>query len=145
MSSEGLDASPWIITGGISDSDVRENSAVLVFPESTAEALFDKVRLASGAEFWCDLALEIGVCSEIDVPEGYPLFPGSESVCACMVPSELTSICVLTGIDSPFNSSFPKDVRISGMSVPPDNELPCVSALEDAESLRALLDVIEIC
>jgi hypothetical protein len=145
MSSEGLDASPWIITGGITDSDVREHSAVLVFPESIAEALFGKVRSATGAEFWCDLALEIGVCSEIDVSGGYPLFLGSESVCACMVPSELTSIFALTGIDSHFNSSFLEDVRISGMSVPPDDELPCVSALEDAESLRALLDVIEIC
>jgi hypothetical protein len=113
-----------MITGGITDSDiVRENSAVLVFPESIAEALFDKVRLVSGVEFLCDLALEVGVCGELDSPQGYPLCVDSEPVCACVVLSELICTSALLS-----NSSFLNDVKISGISVR-------LCTLEDAASL----------
>lgn len=146
MSSEDLDASPWMITGGITDSDiVCEHSVVLVSPEFIAEALFDKVRLASGAEFVCDLALDFGVCCELVSPEGYSLCAGSEPVFACMVLSELICTTELTGRDSLSNSSFLEDVKTSGISVLEDDKFPCLCALEDVESLTILLEVIEIC
>jgi hypothetical protein len=135
-----------MITGGITDSDiVFENFVVLVFPEFIAEALFDKVRLTSEAEFLCDLALEFDVCCELDSPEGYPLCAGSEPVCSCMVLSELICTSELTGTDSPSNSSFLKDVKISGTSVLEDDKFSCLCTLEDAESVRILLEVTEIC
>jgi hypothetical protein len=134
-----------MITGGTTDSDtVCENSVVLVSPEFITEALFDKVRLASGAEFLCDLALEFDVCCELDSPEEYSLCAGSEPICACMVLSELICTPELTGRDSPFNSSF-LEVKISGMSVLEDDKFPCLCALEDDASVRFLLDVPEIC
>jgi hypothetical protein len=69
-----------MITGGITDSDFEpESSAILVFPESSVEALFGKDWLASGTDILSDLALEVGVCCELDIPEGHPLFAGSES------------------------------------------------------------------
>jgi hypothetical protein len=134
-----------MITGGNTDSDiVCENSVVLVFPEFIAEALFNKVRLASGTEFLCGLALESGVCCELDSPEGYSLCAGSGPLCACMVLSELICISELTGRDSPSNSSFLEDCRTSGMCVLEDDKFPCLCALEDVESLRILLEAIEI-
>lgn len=146
MSSESLEVSPWMITGGITDSDiVCEISVVLVFPEFIAEALFDKVRLASGAAFLCDLALEFDVCCELDSLEGYPLCAGNEPVCACMLLSRLICTSELIGGDSPSNSSFLEEVKTSGMSVLEDGKFSCLCTLEDAESVRVLLEVTEFC
>lgn len=145
MPSESLEVSAWMITGGITDSDiVCENSVVRVSPEFIAEALFDKVRLASGAEFLCDLALEFDDCCELDSPEGYSLCVGGEPVCAFMVLSELICTSELTGRHSPSNS-FLEDVKTSGMSVLEDDKFPCLCTLEDAESVRILHEVTEIC
>jgi len=71
-------------TGGIVDSNtVREISAVTGFPEPNEEALLDTILLAHVDEFLCDLALEIGVCSEFIIPTGTPLCVGFEPACAC--------------------------------------------------------------
>jgi hypothetical protein len=146
MFSESLEVSPWMITGGITDSDtVCENSVLLVSPELIVEALFDKVRLASTAEFLCDLALEFVVCCEFDSPEGYSLCAGSEPVCARMIFSELICTSELTGRDSLSNSSFIEGVKISGMAVVEDDIFPCLCTLEDSASVRFLLEVTEIC
>lgn len=116
-----------MITGGITDSDkVRESSAPTVFPETTEEALSDKVLFATVATLVCDLALEICATS----PCG-----DSESACACATRSELICTSLSRGTNSSCISLFTADVKTSVVSLLEDVKLPCLSALEDAESL----------
>jgi hypothetical protein len=125
-----------MITGGITDSDkVRESSAVTVFPESAEEALFDTVWLASVATFFCDLALETGVISLCD---------DSESACVCVVLSEPICTSLSRGKNSPCNPLFIENVENSVVYLLEDVKLPCLFALEDAESLGNLLEDTEL-
>jgi hypothetical protein len=130
-----------MITGGIIDSDVRENSVVTAVSETTEEALFVNVWLASVAAFLCDLALEVGVCFKLISPGGNTLCDGRHSLCAWAVLSELICTSPLTGTNSPCSSSFFEDVKKFCIPV----QFSCLSTLEDVELLCiSLLGGVEI-
>jgi len=133
-------------TGGIVDSDtVREKSAVTRFPELTEEELLDTILLAHVDELLCDLALEIGECSEFIVPTGTPLCVGLEPVCASAKFSELIWGSLLIDKDSGCNSLFFKDTETFGMSVLEGIKSSRFSTLTADESLRTSLEYFDIC
>jgi len=132
-------------TGGIVDSDtVREKSAVTAFPEPIEEALLDTILLARTDEFLCDLALEIGECSELIIPTGTPLCVGFEPFCACAKFSELIWDSVLIDKDSSCNSLFFKGTETFGMSVLEGVKSSRFSTLTADESLRTSLEYFDI-
>jgi hypothetical protein len=132
-------------TGGIVDSDtVREKSAVTAFPEPIEEALLDTILLARTDEFLCDLALEIGECSELIIPTGTPLCVGFEPFCACAKFSELIWDSVLIDKDSGCNSLFFKGTETFGMSVLEGVKSSRFSTLTADESLRTSLEYFDI-
>jgi hypothetical protein len=105
-----------MITGGITDSDkARESSAVTVFPESTEEALSDKVWLTSVATSVCDTALETGASSLCDV---------IESVCGCTPLSALICAPLSRFKNSLCISLFIGNVKTCVMSLLEDVKLP---------------------
>jgi hypothetical protein len=96
-------------------------------------------------EFLCDLALEIGVCSEFGIPTGTPLCDGSGPVCACVQLSELICNSLLIDRNSACNSLFLKGKETFGMSVLEGVKLLRLSTLGADESPRTSLEDFEIC